>query len=136
MLDAIERVEVYMCVQLAYLLAEQTGPFGFLECNNLPRLKGDAYSKFMGRCRDAYERSREPFAIHFRAKYGDKHELPPYWMLVNLMDFGMVVTLYKGAPVPVRKEIADELGVSTRVLDSWLGTTNTVRNICAYHGRP
>lgn len=134
-LDAIERVEVYMRTQLAYLLAEQTGSFGFLERGNLPRLKGDAYNKFMRRCRDAYKCSREPFAIHFRTKYGDKHELPPYWMLVNLMDFGMVVTLYKGAPVPVRQEIANKLGVSTRVLDSWLVTINTVRNICAHHGR-
>ena len=35
-------------------------------------------------------------------KHGDKHDLPPYWMLVNVTDFGMVVTLYKGSPVPVR----------------------------------
>lgn len=134
-LDAIERVEVYMRARLAYLLAEQTGPFGFLERDNLPRLKGDGYDKFMKRCRDAYQRSREPFAIHFHDKYGDEHGLPPFWTLVNLMDFGMVVTLYKGAPVLVRKEIAGELGVSTRVLDSWLVTINTVRNICAHHGR-
>ncbi len=33
-LDAVERVEVYMRTQLAYLLAEQTGPFGFLDPAN------------------------------------------------------------------------------------------------------
>lgn len=136
-LDAVERVEVYMRTQLAYLLAEQTGPFGFLDQANLPRLKRERYERFMAKCHDAYERARggEPFAKHFHDKYGDKHDLPPYWMLVNVMDFGMVVTLYKGAPVPVRKAIADDLGVSTKVLDSWLVTVNTVRNICAHHGR-
>lgn len=136
-LDAVERVEVYMRTQLAYLLAEQTGPFGFLDPANLPRLKQEQYGHFMGKCHNAYERTRgsELFAKHFHDKYGDKHDLPPYWMLVNLMDFGMVVTLYKGAPVSVRKTIADDLGVSTKVLDSWLVTVNTVRNICAHHGR-
>lgn len=136
-LDAVERVEVYMRTQLAYLLAEQTGPFGFLDPANLPRLKQERYEHFMGKCHDAYGRARgsEPFAKHFHDKYGDKQDLPPYWMLVNVMDFGMVVTLYKGAPVPVRKTIADDLGVSTKVLDSWLVTVNTVRNICAHHGR-
>ena len=136
-LDAIERVEVYMRTQLAYLLAEHTGPFGFLDRNNLPRLSEERYERFIRKCREAYKRAREgePFAKHFHDKYGDTHDLPPYWMLVNVMDFGMVVTLYKGAPVGIRQEIADGLGVSTRVLDSWLVTINTVRNTCAHHGR-
>lgn len=51
------------------------------------------------------------------------------------MDFGLVVALYKGSPVLVRKQIAHNLGINTTVLDSWLLTVNTVRNICAHHGR-
>ena len=96
----------------------------------------ERYKYFMNKCRIAYGRARtgEPFAKHFHEKYGDKHELPSYWMLVNVMDFGMVVTLYKGFPVPVRQQIANDLGISTKVLDSWLVTVNTVRNICAHHG--
>ncbi|MDY2777511.1 MAG: Abi family protein [Collinsella sp.] len=136
-LDAVERVEVYMRTQLAYLLAEQTSPFGFLEMSGLPRLKPENYDRFMKKCHEAYTRAKagEPFAKHFDEKYGDLHDLPPYWVLVNLMDFGMVVTLYKGAPVFVRGRIAGDLGVSAKVLDSWLVTVNTVRNICAHHGR-
>lgn len=136
-LDAVERVEVYMRTQLAYLLAEQTGPFGFLDKTNLPRLSEERYEHFVEKCRDAYGRAKggEPFAKHFNDKYGNHHNLPPYWILVNVMDFGMVVTLYSGSPVPVRKQIADGLGVSTKVLDSWMVTVNTVRNICAHHGR-
>lgn len=55
-------------------------------------------------------------------------------MIVNVMGFGMVVTLYKGALVPVRKTIADCMGVSTKVLDSWLATVNTACNIYAHYG--
>jgi len=134
-LDAVERVEIFVRTQLAYLLAEETGPFGFEKSSNLPRMNGLKYGPFIDRCHTAYQRSREPFALHFKETYGDVHDLPPYWMLVNLMDFGMVVTLYKGASVAVRQTIADELDVSTRVLDSWLVAINTVRNICAHHGR-
>ena len=136
-LDAVERVEIYMRTQLAYLLAEQTGPFGFLNRSSLPRLTEERYAHFIEKCKDAYGRAREgePFAKHFHDKYGDDHNLPPCWVLVNLMDFGMVVTLYRGAPVPVRRQIADDLGVSTKVLNSWLVTINTIRNICAHHGR-
>lgn len=134
-LDAVERVEVYVRSQLANLLAEDSGPFGFLDNANLPRMNEKRYTDFISRCKRAYQRSREPFAIHFNKKYGDGHKLPPYWMLVNLMDFGMAVSLYKGAPVEVRQAISDELEVSTTVLDSWLVTINTIRNICAHHGR-
>lgn len=133
--DAIERVEVYIRTQLAYELAQARGPFGYLDRESLPNLDDDRYNKLLRRCKDAFDRSREPFVIHFRDVYGDDHDLPPYWMLVNLMDFGMVFTLYRGAPNSVRKSIASTFGIEPRVMDSWLMTLNTTRNICAHHGR-
>ncbi|MEG0461903.1 Abi family protein, partial [Gordonibacter sp.] len=134
-LDAVERVEVYFRTQLAYCLAETTGPFGFLSNSNLPRLSEDSYIKFIKKSRDAVSRSREPFVVHFKDKYGDSHDLPPYWVLVNTMDFGMMLTLYRGASVEVRSYVSEKLGITAKVLESWLVTLNTVRNICAHHGR-
>lgn len=134
-LDAIERVEVYFRTQLAYELAGDAGAFGFQDKDNLPRLEQDAYDEFIERCTEELDRSREPFAIHFKETYGDKHDLPPYWILVNLMDFGTMLRLYNGASVGIRNKISGDLGVSSRVLKSWLVAINTVRNICAHHGR-
>lgn len=134
-LDAIERVEVYFRTQLAYELAGKTGAFGFFDRENLPRLEGDAYGEFIERCTEELDRSREPFAIHFKEAYGDAHDLPPYWILVNLMDFGTMLRLYNGASVDIRNRISGDLGVSSRVLKSWLVAINTARNICAHHGR-
>lgn len=134
-LDAIERVEVYLRTQLAYSLARETGPFGFTKKANLPRLGNDDYRKLIDKCKRKHEESREPFATHFRAKYGNRHDLPPYWVLVNMMDFGQMFTLYRGADVAIRRELACKLGISAQVLESWLRTLNTVRNICAHHGR-
>lgn len=134
-LDAIERVEIYFRTQLAYELAEETGIFGYLDSANLPHFKKDGYYDFIKHCKNEYKRSREPFVLHFKKKYGDAESMPPYWVMVNIMDFGTMLRLYKGASIKVRNRIANEVGVSARVLESWLITLNTVRNICAHHGR-
>lgn len=134
-LDAIERVEVYFRSQLAYELAKDTGPFGYLEPEHLPRLDDEEYYDFLERCEAQYSRSNEPFVRHFREKYGDDNELPPYWIMVNLMDFGTMLHLYKGASPKVRNALASRLGITTRVLKSWLVALNTTRNICAHHAR-
>ncbi len=44
-------------------------------------------------------------------------------------------TLYRGAPATVRKSVCRAFDIEPRVMDSWLVTLNTVRNICAHHGR-
>lgn len=134
-LDAIERIEVYFRARLAHLLAGDGGAFGYMDKAGLPRLADEEYDAFVFRCREALGRSREPFAIHFKERYGDCHELPPYWILVNLMDFGMMLRLFKGAPTDIRSQLSSELDVASRVLNSWLVALNTTRNICAHHGR-
>lgn len=134
-LDAIERVEVFMRSRLAYYLADKTGVFGYLERPALPRLSQEEYLSFLKRCMDCYGRSREPFADHFRKVYGDECGMPPYWVMVNLMEMGLLLRLYKGASCDIRGEIASEVDVTATVLDSWLVALNTVRNICAHHSR-
>ncbi len=134
-LDAIERIEVFLRTRLAYELAAESCPFGFLDPKNLPRFDEETYASFIRRCRKEFQRSREPFAVHFKKTYGDRHDLPPYWILVNTMDFGTMLRLYKGASPHVRHALALSFSVSPRVLESWLMALNTVRNICAHHGR-
>ena len=115
-----------MRTQLAYRLAETTGPFGYLNRSTLPNMDQRAYGHFMSRCFAAYDRSKTLFVEHFKKKYGDSHGLPPYWMLVNIMDFGMMLTLFKGSPDDVKKGIANEVGVPAEVYESWLLMLNTV----------
>ena len=55
-LDAIERVEVYMRAQLAYWLAKESGPFGYENPDGLPRMNRGAYTRFSLRCHEAFER--------------------------------------------------------------------------------
>jgi abortive infection bacteriophage resistance protein len=134
-LDAVERVEVWLRAHLAHLIARDYGPFGYLGPEGLPRLGEERHAAFIRRCRAEYARSREPFAVHFREAYGETHDMPPIWMLVNMMDFGSILTLYRGASVMIRNEVASEVGVAARVLESWLVAINTLRNCCAHHAR-
>ncbi|NLU21054.1 MAG: Abi family protein, partial [Phycisphaerae bacterium] len=72
---------------------------------------------------------------HFKRKYGDQHKHLPVWMAVEIMAFGSVLTFYRGSPRRIKKGIASIFEMPERVFSSWLLTLNTVRNICAHHGR-
>jgi len=89
----------------------------------------------MQRLRDEYDNSHEQFIKHFKALYGDAHTLPPYWIITELMAFGTLLTMFRGVPQSVKREIAGRFGVNAKVLESWLKTLNIIRNICAHHGR-
>jgi len=134
-LDAIERIEVCVRTELVYQLAHRQGPFGYQEAANLPRLKPDEHAEFLQQLTSEYLRSRERFIEHFRETYGDVHALPPYWMITELMAFGTLQRLYRGSPSHVKRTIAERFGVSSVVMDSWLSTLSTIRNICAHHSR-
>ena len=51
---------------------------------------------------------------HFAYKYGDEHELPPYWMMMECVTMGTIEPLYSKATSQVRMAIAGELGVKAR----------------------
>lgn len=70
-----------------------------------------------------------------KVKHGDYKELPPYWIMINLMEFGTMLRLYRGASPEIRITFAARLGVTARVLKSWLITLNTTRNICVHNAR-
>lgn len=138
-LDAIERVEVYVRSKLAYELSHAQSPFGYQERGNLPGLADKEYETFIDHVSQCYRRSREQFVVHYKKKYEKQPDgtskLPPYWIIVETFDFGLTSQLYKGAPKQVKKKIANGLGVQMPVLSSWLHVLNTVRNTCAHHAR-
>lgn len=82
-----------------------------------------------------HKRSGETFIKHFRDSYGQADQLPPYWMIAELMTFGTLLTLFRGSPIIVKRRIAARFGVADKVLESWLGALNVIRNSCAHHAR-
>jgi len=136
-MDAVERIEVAVRTQLAYHHSRAfDDPFAYADnAASLPGLNAAKRADFLGTLSDEMHRSRETFVEHFRAKYGDTHRYLPIWMATEVMSFGSVLRFYRGAPRQVQDEIANFFSMPEVVLDSWLLTLNTIRNICAHHGR-
>lgn len=134
-IDAIERVEISIRTSLVYHLAFTHGPFGYTDSTSLPNLTAQAHNDFIHKITNETGHSKEVFVAHFRKKYGNFHMNLPIWMAAEVMTFGMLLTLFRGAATGIKQIIAGEYGISDRVLESWLRALNGVRNICAHHGR-
>ncbi|WP_373699029.1 Abi family protein [Neisseria dentiae] len=78
---------------------------------------------------------KENFLRHYLSQY-DEPRLPPCWMMMEMLTWGELSHLYAGLQsAAIQKKIADNLGVNAEILESWLKTLNSIRNICAHHGR-
>ncbi len=136
-MDAVERIEVAVRTRLSYSLAHQSGdPFAYAtDPAAMPGLSADNRLRFLEALNEQAAHSKETFADHFRKKYGDQHAYMPVWMAAEVMTFGNMLTLFRGVHPDIRREVAAVFGVHDVVLGSWLLALNTVRNICAHHGR-
>lgn len=134
-MDAIERIEIAVRTRLVYHHVQRFGPFGYAtKPDSLPNLLDDRRTKFFSSLADEVGRSRETFVKHYKSKYGDEHHLP-LWMATEIMSFGATLTLFNGCDSQAKRAVAEVFAVDPKVLASWLLSLNTVRNICAHHGR-
>ena len=135
-MDAIERFEVAFRTQLANYHSLQHGPFGYVTSRtSRPKLKPAQFAEFFAGLLEELGRSKEPFIKHYYAKYGDEHDVPPFWKAAEIMTFGNLVTFYKATTHSVKQSVANMFGIPDTVMESWLLALNSVRNICAHHSR-
>jgi abortive infection bacteriophage resistance protein len=134
-MDAIERLEIAIKTSIINRHSHACGAFGFTVQIYLPNLDDKQYSDFMHKVSQATSRSKEMFVEHFKTNYGDTHSLLPIWMTAEIMTFGMMLTMYRGLERKLQQVIAGEFNIPDKVLLSWLVAINTIRNVCAHHGR-
>jgi abortive infection bacteriophage resistance protein len=146
--DAIERVEVAIRNDLILEMATAQGSFGYLDPANLPNIEATdnngnivythrellAYARSI--CRREIENGN-PVVVAFHQQHSDTHgEYLPYWILLEIIEFGTLCRFVWGAPTDVKKRIAQRYGLRTiDVLDSWMGALRTARNSTAHHSR-
>lgn len=135
-MDAIERIEIAVRSQLAHHHPLRFGPFAYAtDPGTLPKLKLEEHQEFLRHIEEGTSRSHETFVKHFQKKYSDCHSHLPIWMATEVMPFGTVLTFFRGASHKVKQQVADVFSMPDAVFSSWLLTLNSIRNICAHHGR-
>lgn len=139
-LDALERIEVAIRVDIAHRLGERDtfayeharwfdGKFTQRGRNG----EAGGHEKWLARYNGLVARSKETFIKHYQSKYG----LPlPIWVAIEVWDFGAMSILFAGMKRTDRDWIGAKYGVADgRVFASWLRSLNYIRNLCAHHSR-
>lgn len=140
-LDALERIEVALRVDLSHSLGEQDA-FAYLKSEFFhetfalhlkPATGLTAHHEWLTKHAALTGRSREVFITHNKDKYG----LPlAIWVACEVWDFGCMSTLFAGLKNVDQDKIAAGYCVSDgRTFASWLRSLNYLRNVCAHHSR-
>jgi len=140
-LDALERVEIGLRVDIAHSLGE-LDPFSYLKPELLHidfsgKLESNTglsrHHDWLGRHAKLINRSKEEFIRHNKGKYG----LPlPIWIVSEVWDFGTLSTLFSGMREREQDSISQRYGIGNgRTFASWLRSLNYLRNVCAHHSR-
>lgn len=143
-LDALERIEMAVRVDVAHLLG-QRDPLAhenpaYLHGNFAKKLitKGQHHGKtqhqvWLAKYQSLLSRARkEPFVQHNRQEYGAL----PIWAAIEVWDFGMLSKLFAGMKFADQQTIAGMYGASDgQTFAQWLRSLNFIRNVSAHHSR-
>lgn len=139
--DALERIEIGMRAAIVEVLGAR-GPHAHRDPRsyNAHMSIPDAATgvmpldAFLGGLDEAFRRSKEEFAQHFRRTYSGH---PPIWIAAGGWDWGNLAYLLRYLS---DKNIGAICGMIDSRLDkktliSWMTSLNEVRNACAHHSR-
>ncbi|MDD2558596.1 MAG: Abi family protein [Desulfuromonas sp.] len=140
-LDALERIEMALRVDVAHLLGERDalahenadcfhGNFGKKINQKFGKTGHQIWlEKYQQQVRRA---GRTPFVSHHLGKYDSL----PIWAAIEVWDFGMLSTLYEGMKYNDKKRIALKYNVADgNKLAKYLRSLNFIRNVSAHHAR-
>jgi abortive infection bacteriophage resistance protein len=137
-MDAVERIEVAFRAQFSQTMSELHGPHWFMDARHfVPRYD---HGDFIRRVKNdiGHDNSkaamRQAFIKHYYDHYGDP-ELPPSWMIFEVLSFGTVSLAFKNLTRQDQKPVAKPFGLDGTVLASWLHALSYLRNLAAHHQR-
>jgi len=101
------------------------------ECERIDRSQADSARRDLLN----HQRARESYSRHYPLTY-DQPSLMPGWAMLEELTLGDLSHLYKGLAKDVdKKAIARRLQLPSPLMQSWLHTLTTIRNVCAHHSR-
>lgn len=131
-IDAIERIEVYIRTLITYHLGHSYGAFAHTDPSNFhPKFD---HKNWLNKLENEVKRSRDAFINHYKNKYNNFPTLP-IWMLTEVMSLGSLSFCYRGLKHDDKKVISGKLGLHHKRLADWLHKLTYIRNVCAHHSR-
>ena len=142
MLDALERVEIFVRTALADELGYHN-PLAYEDASFISPEQTRVYTDKQGNRRNAWadwtrrqqeqlSRCQEDHVLSHR----HKGRAIPIWVAVEAWDFGTVSKYFELLKGRWQNRIGERLGVgNAKVLRNWLQELNTLRNRCAHHTR-
>lgn len=143
-LDALERIELAVRVDIAHLLGKRDihahespdclhGHFAKQRINRGRDAGKTRHELWLERYRHMLHRARrEPFVEHYQKKYGRL----PVWVAIEIWDFGLMSKLYAGLKQQDQITIAQKYrAVDGQDFSSRLRSLNFIRNVSAHHSR-
>lgn len=129
-LDLLETLEIAFRTRLAYVLAHEYGPLGYMDSGNFvnPAFHG-AFVKIL---HQAVDNSKEPFVAHHITKYGGDF---PVWVAVELLSFSNLSKLFANMRPAGQVKVTDHYSVAQPYFESWVRSLAVLRNMCAHHAR-
>ncbi len=143
-LDALERIERAIRVDVAHLLGERDcfaqhnaalfhGNFSRRAITHGYHTGRTEHQVWLERYDSLVRQNRrQPFVAHNLAK----HQKLPIWVAIEILDFGALSRLFAGMTFADKGAIAAKYGLTAgRELEQWLRSLNLIRNVAAHHSR-
>ena len=126
-MDALERIEVAVRASLSHEISMRHGTHWFMDA--VPFVPNYDHANFLEHVKKeighdpARAHARQVFIQHYYDKYREP-ELPPSWMVFEVLSFGTVSQVFKKLKRENQKPVAKVFGLDGGVLASWLHTIN------------
>lgn len=143
-LDALERIEMAVRVDVAHLLGQRDqrahenpdclhGNFARRPIKSGPDKGKTVHDLWLAKYNILLHRARkEPFVAHHMTHYGSL----PVWVAIEVLDFGALSKLFSGMAHEDQEAIAAIYSAPTgKAFAQWLRSLNFIRNVSAHHSR-
>lgn len=130
-MDAIERVEISLRAVIAHQMGE-INPLAYCDEFYIQPAKLSHFQIYQDKLTNKIQNSKDDFIIwHLQ-----NNQPIPFWVIVEIWDFGMLSKYFSMLKQNYQRKIADRFGVdNVNVMTNWLNEINIIRNYCADHSR-
>jgi len=130
-LEAVEFIEISLRTQICFQLTKEYGSHPHLDSTNF----NTKYSNNIKELQKEYNRSRDNYIRHFKKKY--KEELPPLWVIIELISFGQLYRWFNSIKIRrIKKNISRAYNFSNdKIFASYFYDLTIIRNTSAHHSR-